>query len=100
MPNNETALTRRYWKEETDGLLIEEFPVVRNKTGCNPRRLDGLVILGRTKKIGDTKQYVDTNAKAENLVRDRDVIIIQTKATPFNITLLGQAFFSQCLMKF
>lgn len=100
MSKHETALTRRYWEEETDGLLIEEFPAVRNKTGCNPRYLDGLVILGQIKKIGDKKQYVDTNAKAENLVRDRDVIIIQTKATPFNITLLGQAFFSKHLMEF
>ncbi len=100
MSKHETVLTRRYWEQETDGLLIEEFPVVRNKAGCNPRRLDGLVIQGLTKKVGDTKQHVDTNAKAENLVRDRDVIIIQTKATPFNITLLGQAFFSKYLVEF
>lgn len=100
MSKHETALTRRYWEEETDGLLIEEFPAVRNKRGCRPRYLDGLVILGGTKLIGNTKKDLDTNAKAENLVKDREVIIIQTKATPLSMPLLGQALISIHLMEF
>ena len=100
MSKHETALTRRYWEEETDGLLIEEFPAIRRRKGCSPRFLDGLVISGRTKKIADTKIDLNTNDKAEDLVRDRDVIIIQTKANPLSMPLLGQALISIHLIEF
>ncbi|MDG6249306.1 hypothetical protein, partial [Methanocalculus sp.] len=89
MSKHETALTRRSWEEETDGLLIEEFPAVRRRKGCSPRFLDGLVISRRTKKIADTKIDLNTNQKTEDIVKDKYVIIIQTKTNTLSTPLLG-----------
>ncbi len=91
MSKHETPLTRRYWKEETGGTLIEEFPAVRRSLDRSRRLIDAVVILGGPHVIG----------KADEVeIKNRDIVIIQTKA-PYTLGmyLLGQALFSRHLME-
>ena len=91
MSKHETPLTRRYWKEETSGTLIEEFPAVRRSFDRSRRLIDGVVILGGPHVIGKAD---------ETKIENRDIVIIQTKA-PYTLGmyLLGQALFSRHLME-
>ena len=50
MSKHETPLTLRYW-DEVGGTLVEEFPAVL-RGSCNAQRLiDGVIILGESKRI-------------------------------------------------
>ena len=92
MSKNETPLTRRYWREEVGGTLIEEFPAVRRGQNQARRLIDGVVILGGPHVIAQSSKEVE--------IKDRDIVIIQTKA-PYTLGmyLLGQALFSRHLME-
>lgn len=88
MSKLETPLTRRYW-QEIGGTLIEEFPAVRSGPNQGKRFLDGVVILDSPHLIGNYRE-----AEIEN----RDIVVIQTKASRLGMYLLGQALFSRHLM--
>ena len=89
MSKKETPLTRRYWNE-IGGTLIEEFPAVSLGPDHGKRILDGVVVLGAPKRIAKSNE-VD--------IRNKDIVIIQTKAQRLGMYLLGQALFSKHLMK-
>ena len=90
MSKRETPLTRRYW-QEIGGTLIEEFLAVRRGPNQGRRLLDGVVILGSRHLIAN---YGDGEVEIEN----RDIVVLQTKASRLGMYLLGQALFSRHLM--
>ncbi len=88
MSKHETPLTRRFWNE-IGGTLIEEFPAVLKGKHNSQRLMDGVIILGGEFKIVDWRDVSLTN---------KDIIVIQTKASRLGMYLMGQAFFSKELM--
>ena len=88
MSKRETPLTRRYW-QEIGGTLIEEFPAVRRGPNQGRRLLDGVVIL-------DAPHLIANHREVE--IENRDIVVIQTKASRLGMYLLGQALFSRHLM--
>lgn len=89
MSKYETWRTRKYW-EQTGGLLIEEFLAVSSGKNHNNRRIDGLIVLGEKTGIHDSNIYD---------IKDKDVIVIQTKSGRMGMYLLGQAYFSKFLVE-
>ncbi|TKS56492.1 hypothetical protein [Mesohalobacter halotolerans] len=89
MSKKETWRTRKYWSE-VGGMLIEEFIAVKGSKASGKRLIDGLIILGEEHKIYEGKTYD---------IEGKDVIIVQTKAYRIGMYLLGQAYFSQYLIK-
>ena len=88
MSKRETPLTRRYW-QEIGGTLIEEFPAVRRGPNQGRRLLDGVVIL-------DAPHSIKNHREVE--IENRDIVVVQTKASRLGMYLLGQALFSRHLM--
>jgi hypothetical protein len=90
MSKLETGMTRWYWRHRTGGLLIEEYPVVLGGNGAATRRVDGLVILGeRTRRVSGRRPSV----------AGKDVVVIQAKAKPLGMSVMGQALFSAELVR-
>ncbi|WVN42336.1 hypothetical protein AOB54_02865 [beta proteobacterium MWH-UniP1] len=89
MSKRETPLTRRYW-ESVGGTLIEEFQAVAKGPHHAQRLIDGVIILGGPAEISKDKSQKIT---------DKDIVVIQTKATRLSMSLLGQAILSIELMK-
>ena len=89
MSKRETPLTRWYW-EQVGGLLIEEFQITPSTKNSSPRYVDGLIVLGEPPAISASR-HVD--------IRDRDVIVIQTKAQRLGMYLMGQTLFSKQLVE-
>lgn len=89
MSKHETPLTRRYWKS-VGGTLIEEFWAVPRGSDHGPRILDGVIVLDGPHKIAK---------KGEVDIRDKNIIVVQTKASRLGMYLMGQAVFSKELMK-
>ena len=88
MSKLETPLTRRYWRE-IGGTLIEEFPAVRLGPNQGKRLIDGVVVL-------DGPHVIASHAEVE--IENREIVVIQTKASRLGMYLLGQALFSRHLM--
>lgn len=89
MSKHETWRTRQYW-QTVGGLLIEEFVSV-NASELNAKRpIDGLIVLNEPTAI-HTSSFFD--------IKDKDVVIIQCKATRLGMYLLGQIYFSQFLIQ-
>jgi len=89
MSKHETPLTVRYW-ESIGGSLIEEFPAVLRGPSNAQRLIDGVIVLdGKQRRI---KHH-------EITLQDRNIIVIQTKASRLGMYLMGQALFSAELMK-
>jgi hypothetical protein len=91
---HETPLTRAYWKGLDDGTLYEEFRVVDAAAGVRSRRdVDGVVILGQAHRIASQSERVGVS------LDDKDVVVIQTKATPLNPYVFGQALLSMDVIR-
>ena len=89
MSKRETPLTHQYW-ETVGGTLIEEFVAV-SRSDSNARRLmDGVIILKGDKRTAKTGEVDLIN---------KDIVVVQTKASRLGMNLLGQAVFSAQLMK-
>jgi hypothetical protein len=82
-------MTRWYW-QQVDGTLIEEFCAVPRSRTCGTRLLDGVIIKG-----GEFRSAKQREVSLEG----QDVIVIQTKASRLGMSLMGQAFFSAQLMQ-
>lgn len=93
MSARETPLTRRFWKEQTNGTLMEEFLAVRRTADQGQRLLDGVVVQDGLKRILPRGEH------NQEYVRGKNVIVIQTKAERLGMYLLGQALFSKELME-
>jgi hypothetical protein len=89
MSKHETWRTRKYWKE-VGGLLIEEFVAVEGNKFQGRRVIDAVIILGE-KEEKYSGNFFD--------VKDKDVIVVQTKTGRIGMYLLGQAFFSKYLLE-
>jgi hypothetical protein len=94
MSKLETPLTRAYWEGLGDGTLYEEFRVVDAKAGVRSRRVvDGVVILGEAHRIASPGERAGVS------LDDKDVVVIQTKATSLNPYVFGQALLSMDLIR-
>jgi hypothetical protein len=89
MSKHETRMTRKYW-ESIGGLLIEEFVAVKGNKNQGRRSLDGVVVLGEPTSIHNGN-FFD--------VKNKDIVVIQTKPGRLNMSLLGQTLFSGELME-
>ncbi|MDR0788451.1 MAG: DUF1015 domain-containing protein [Gemmatimonadota bacterium] len=90
MSRRETPMTLWYWSQ-TGGLLLEEFMVVRKSPGQERRLVDGLIVLGEEARRSSRGERFD--------IRDRDVIVVQTKTGRLGMYLMGQTLFSLQLVK-
>ena len=94
MSKYETPLTRAYWRSLGEGILYEEFRVVKALAGLQSwRAVDGVVVLGTTARMAAPGE------RAGLSLDDRDVIVIQTKATRLNPYVVGQALLSMDLIR-
>lgn len=89
MSKHETPMTRWFW-QQVGGTLIEEFHAVRRTESCNERYLDGVIIKGTPTIIA---------RQSEVAIEGRDIIVVQAKAAPLGMYLMGQALFSAQLME-
>jgi hypothetical protein len=92
MSKHETPITRWYWHKVIgrQGLLIEEFPAVKRDgaKGKKKRHIDGVIVLGQKAELrGPRKRDCE-------LVRDKRVIVIQSKARRLGMSLIGQVVVS------
>ena len=91
MSRNETWRTRKYW-ETVGGMLIEEFlaiaPDINKETG--KRLIDGIIILGEERRIQVGGKYD---------LKDKDIIIVQTKSKRLGMSLMGQSYFSREIIR-
>jgi hypothetical protein len=89
MRKHESWRTRKYWSN-TGGLLIEEFLAVSTTKANGQRLIDGVIVLNEETGIYDGNVYD---------IEGKDVIVIQTKRSRIGMNLLGQAYFSKCLIE-
>lgn len=89
MSKLERPLTRWFW-EQSGGLLIEEFQLVKRGPGNAPRYADGLIVLGEPDQISPERDFD---------IRGRDVIVVQSKAKRLGMYLMGQTLFSLELVR-
>ena len=97
MSKHETPMTRWYWRtiNNRKGLLIEEFNAVkRDKAkGKNKRHIDGVIVLGeKAERRGPRKGD-------RELVKGKEVIVIQSKARRLGMSLIGQVVVSYKLLE-
>jgi hypothetical protein len=84
MPRHEDPLTLAYWDRHQDGTLILEPHV-------GTRRFDGLMIVGGEPRVA---RWGDRGADWLAEARGRKLRVIQTKAGPLELPVMGQALFS------
>lgn len=89
MSKHETPLTIRYW-QQTGGTLVEEFLAVPGRPDRGKRLLDGVIILG---------EPFERRPARDVGIEGKDIVVIQSKAARLGMALLGQSFFSACLME-
>ena len=90
MSKRETPLTLRYW-EETGGTLVEEARIVEAGTENRWRDVDALLLLDGPRERHPRRCWCPD-------LTGRQVVVVQTKAAPLGMSLLGQAFFSRALV--
>jgi hypothetical protein len=89
-------MVRHYWggtdgDQGIGGTLIEEFVMSRQTLSAAIRRADGLILLDGERRIARPSERLSPEG--------RDVIVIQAKAHPLGMYLLGQAVFSLALIR-
>ncbi len=82
-------MTQWYWRQR-GGTLIHEFPAVRRAACQGQRLLDGVIILN-----GEHREAIPSEVSLKN----KDIVIVQTKNSRLGMYLMGQAFFSMDLMR-
>ena len=82
-------MTRWYW-QQVGGTLVEEFCAVRRGGDCSNRLIDGVIIKGGEFRIA---------RQTEVEISDKDIVVVQAKASRLGIYPYGQAFFSAQLLK-
>ena len=93
MSLHESPITQKFWENELagQGTLYEEFQAVEEQRGLQSRRnLDGVVVLGDPSGI---------RTRGRRCLDGENIVIIQTKATPLNPYVVGQALLSQDLIQ-
>src|SRR5216684_3645484 len=93
MSRRESPITRAFWEQELSkkGTLYEEFRAVQEVRRVQSwRALDGMIVLG------DPDGVVVPGG--QRCLDNEDVVVIQTKATPLNPYVFGQALLSKDLI--
>lgn len=85
----QTPMLRRYWKK-IGGILIEEFPAVPRGKDRGLRRIDGVIIRSKHKRLAKP---------GEVSLKGRHITIVQVESRRLGMYLMGQAYFSIALMK-
>jgi hypothetical protein len=87
MSLRESPITQEFWEDELggQGTLYEEFRAVEQRGVQSRRDLDGVVVLGDPSGI---------RTRGRRCLDGEDRVIIQTKATPLNPHVFGQALLS------
>ena len=111
MSEKERSITRRFWKKH-GGVLIEEFPAVHpdRRNGHERRRIDGVIVYGAGRRqVIEEGEALEVDGrrlrgpKSTNpckiRVKGKRIMVIQTKAGPLSMSLLGQTLFSGHLME-
>lgn len=97
MSLHETPMTERCWKS-VGGWLIEEFLIVERGPDGSLRRVDGLIIFGgKPKRTRGSALFGDL--KGRDVIKGRNVIVVQTKARRLSMPLTGQAYCSWWILK-
>lgn len=89
MSSKETPITRKYWNE-IGGTLIEEFLLVPKGSENGWRKIDAIIIPSGEKRIAK---------KNEVSIEGKDIIAVQTKSKTLGMSLMGQTFFSEQLLR-
>jgi len=84
------SASRAYWARFGEGTLYEEFGIVRAGPGIRARRVDGVAVLRTPPRVASRGERRSLDGE--------DVIVIQTKATPLNPYVFGQALLSMDLI--
>lgn len=85
-------MLRSFWRRELGGILVDEFPVVDEEQGIRPRWIDGVVLPKEEEtRISPWGRRIDVSGK--------DVIVVQVKASPLTMSLMGQTLFSADLIE-
>ena len=79
MSKRETPMTEEYWKT-VGGILIEEYPVVRQGRDQGRRLVDGLIIHGPDTRRAMPSEFPD--------IAGLDVTVVQTKASRLGMYVL------------
>ena len=91
MSKHEDQIILDYWKE-VRGTLCKDFQVVRKGETWGPRTLDAVILPeGRHRKVKKNK--------LSELIDGRYVVVVQAKAKPLSMYLIGQTLFSDLLIK-
>lgn len=88
MSKLETPMIRWYW-EQIGGTLCEEFRAVRRSATYGQRLLDGVIIPNGPRTA---VHWRDASLK------NRDVVVVQAKASRLGMYLMGQTLFSAQLL--
>ena len=89
MSKHETPMIRWFW-DQVGGTLCEEFQVVPRTSTTAQRLLDAVLLPDGPK---ERVHWRDIS------LRDRDVVVVQAKASRLGMYLMGQTVFSAELVK-
>ena len=89
MSKLETPLIHKYWKQ-VGGTLVEEFLVVEGSKDNGRRVIDAIIIPNAENKI---LKWNEVSLKG------KDIISVQAKKSRLGMSLMGQAFFSERLLR-
>lgn len=89
MSKHETPMIRAYWGK-VGGTLVEEFPVVCRSASASGRWVDAIIIRRGRHRIRHW---------SEVSLEGKDIIVVQAKASRLGMYLMGQAVFSEMLVK-
>jgi len=89
MSKLETPVIHKYWKQ-VGGTLVEEFLVVEGSKDNGRRVIDAIIIPNAENKI---LKWNEVSLKG------KDIISVQAKKSRLGMSLMGQAFFSERLLR-
>jgi len=93
MSKLEKPLIEKYW-HQIGGTIKYEFSMVRRSETNGPRYLDALILPEGKKEV-----FKGRSSEIKNMIKGKDIIIVQAKKGRLGMYLMGQAIFSIDLMK-
>jgi hypothetical protein len=103
----EPGMTVDYWRT-VGGTLLLEYEIEKRGPHTQSRRADGIIVLGAESKIVSRCALPSLHAEQMEVVGKKstypsldgqDVVVVQTKAHPAGLPLLGQALLSPHLIR-
>ena len=84
-------MTEAFWQQHAQGAFIPEYCLVRRAGDCDGRYVDALILPDEPHRRATFKDYPT--------LKDRNVIVVKTKASRMGMYLMGQALFSARLAR-